>query len=82
MLNLKVFHLNDVKFKSVLFVSRVTEKQSKNMMNPENLSIVLAPTLLHAPETDPLSGLTAVRYERELIELIIGHQNTLFINIA
>ena len=48
------------------------------MMSSENLSIVFAPTLLRSPETDPLSGLTAVKYERELIELLIINHNILF----
>ena len=47
------------------------------MMSAENLAIVYAPTLLRSPESDPLSGLTAVKYERELIELLIEHQSRL-----
>ena len=43
------------------------------MMSSENLAIVFAPTLLRSPETDPLSGLTAVKFERELVELLIEH---------
>ena len=58
-------------------VGRVTEKQSKNMMSAENLAIVFAPTLLRSPESDPLTGLTSVKYERELIELLLEHQNRL-----
>jgi len=57
---------------------RVTEAKHKNMMSSENLAIVFAPTLLRSPETDPLSGLTAVKYERELIEILIIHHNVLF----
>ena len=57
---------------------RVTEQQQKNMMNAENLAIVFAPTLLRSPETDPLSSLSAVKYERELIETLITHHNKLF----
>lgn len=57
---------------------RVTEQQNKNMMSAENLAIVFAPTVLRSPETDPLSSLTAVKYERELIEMMINHHTTLF----
>ena len=56
----------------------MTEQQQKNMMNAENLAIVFAPTLVRSPETDPLSSLTAVKYERELIETLISHSNKLF----
>ena len=57
---------------------RVTEHQQQNMMNAENLAIVFSPTLLRSPETDPLSSLTAVKYERELIEILITHHTILF----
>jgi len=57
---------------------RVTEHQQQNMMSAENLAIVFAPTLLRSPETDPLISLSAVKYERELIELLILHHSVLF----
>jgi hypothetical protein len=59
-------------------LQRVTEHQQKNMMGSENLSIVFAPTLLRSPETDPLTSLQAVKFERELIELLILHQSSIF----
>lgn len=62
----------------IFFNSRATEHQQRNMMSPENLAIVFAPTLLRSPETDPLTSLTASKYERELIELLIIHQAALF----
>lgn len=66
------------KWVTVGFVYRVTERQQKNMMNGENLAIVFAPTLLRTPETDPLTSLTAVKFERELIEILIGEQARIF----
>lgn len=57
----------------------MTEHQQQNMMNAENLAIVFAPTLLRSPETDPLFSLSAVKYERELIELLIINHSVLFI---
>ncbi|XP_064643731.1 N-chimaerin-like isoform X2 [Lineus longissimus] len=59
-------------------LGRVVEKQRVNMMSPENLAIVYAPTLLRSPDTDPLSSLTAAKYERNLMELMISHQDILF----
>ena len=56
---------------------RVSERHSRNMMSAENLAIVFAPTLLRSPESDPLSGLTGVKYERELIELLIENSTRL-----
>ena len=57
---------------------RATEHQQRNMMSSENLAIVFAPTLLRSPETDPLTSLTASKYERELIEMLISNQTSLF----
>jgi len=59
-------------------LKKTTEHQQQNMMSAENLAIVFAPTLLRSPETDPLSSLTAVKFERELIEFLIIHNTILF----
>lgn len=70
-------HYHTLKY-LVLHLHRVTEKQQQNMMNAENLAIVFAPTLLRSPETDPLFSLTAVRYEREFIEILILNHKCMF----
>jgi hypothetical protein len=57
---------------------RVTDHQQQNMMNAENMAIVFAPTLLRSPETDPLISMSVVKYERELIELLVMHHNVVF----
>jgi len=57
---------------------RVSEHQQQNMMSADNMAIVFAPTLLRSPETDPLISLSVVKYERELIELLVLHHNILF----
>ena len=56
----------------------MSEHQQQNMMSAENMAIVFAPTLLRSPETDPLISLSVVKYERELIELLVLHDNILF----
>ena len=48
------------------------------MMNGENLAIVFAPTLLRTPETDPLISLNAVKFERDLIEILIAEHTRIF----
>lgn len=70
-------HFHTLKY-LMAHLHRVTEHQQQNMMNAENLAIVFSPTLLRSPETDPLTSLTAVKYERELIELLIAHHAILF----
>ena len=61
------------------YITRVTEQQQTNMMTAENLSIVFAPTLLRSPENDdPLTSLSAVKYERELVEILVTHHTKIF----
>ncbi|CAH1775714.1 unnamed protein product [Owenia fusiformis] len=57
---------------------RVTDKCKSNMMNAENLATVFAPTLLRSIDTDPITSLTAVKFEKEVIELLILFQSTIF----
>ena len=71
-----VFHI--IIIKPACPPHRVTEQKQVNMMSPENLATVFAPTILRSPETDPLTSLTAVKYERELVDLIISNHNLLF----
>ncbi|XP_013395393.1 N-chimaerin [Lingula anatina] len=70
-------HYHTLKF-LMKHLQKVTEKKSVNMMGPENLATVFAPTLLRSPDSDPLASLTAVKYEREVMELLITHQEALF----
>ncbi|ELT91249.1 hypothetical protein CAPTEDRAFT_163990 [Capitella teleta] len=70
-------HFHTLKY-LMAHLHRVTEHQQQNMMNAENLAIVFSPTLLRSPEADPLTSLTAVKYERELIETLVTHQNIIF----
>ncbi|KAK2181210.1 hypothetical protein NP493_406g00006 [Ridgeia piscesae] len=72
-----ITHFHTLKY-LIAHLYRVTEQKQVNMMSPENLATVFAPTILRSPETDPLTSLTAVKYERELVDLIIIHQNILF----
>lgn len=58
---------------------RVAERKQQNMMNVDNIAMVFAPTLLRSPEgTDPISSLTAIKFERELIECMIINYRRLF----
>ncbi|GAB1608549.1 N-chimaerin-like isoform X2 [Argonauta hians] len=56
-------------------LDRVIEQQSKNMMSPENLAIVFAPTLMRSP--DATASLMAVKLEQTVTELILSNQKEL-----
>uniref|UniRef100_A0A1I8IBP5 Rho-GAP domain-containing protein n=1 Tax=Macrostomum lignano TaxID=282301 RepID=A0A1I8IBP5_9PLAT len=61
---------------------RVAARQRINMMSPENLAIVLAPTLLRSPSAeyiaDPLRVLNNAKYERLVVEMLISEYETVF----
>lgn len=47
-------------------------------MNAENLGIVFGPTLMRAPEQDPMAALNDIRYQRQLVEMLIQNEDVLF----
>lgn len=53
------------------------EKRHSNMMNPENLAIVFAPTLMRCPELDPMASLMAAKFEHKAMDIILEHQKEL-----
>ncbi|XP_064594599.1 N-chimaerin-like isoform X2 [Liolophura sinensis] len=58
-------------------LARVIEKRHSNMMNPENLAIVFAPTLMRCPELDPMASLMAAKFEHKAMDIILEHQKEL-----
>lgn len=61
---------------------KVTEKKPKNMMGPDNLAIVFAPTLMRSPEPDPFVSLLAAGHEQRSIEVMISCYKELFARIS
>lgn len=61
---------------------RVTEKKPKNMMGPDNLAIVFAPTLMRSPEADPFVSLLSAGHEQRSIEVLISCYRDLFSRIS
>lgn len=61
---------------------RVTEKKPKNMMGPDNLAIVFAPTLMRSPEADPFVSLLSAGHEQRSIEVMISCYRDLFGRIS
>ena len=61
-----------------MLVSRVTEQKSKNMMGPDNLAIVFAPTLMRSPDANPLVSLMYAQYEQRCVEIIITNYREIF----
>ena len=57
----------------VVSAVRVASHRHANLMGAENLATVFAPNLLRSPESEVLCGLSALKNERDLIELLIRH---------
>jgi len=60
-----------------LAACRVASHQHTNLMGAENLATVFAPNLLRSPESEVQCGWSALKHERDLIELLIRHCNLL-----
>lgn len=57
---------------------RVTQDEKFNLMNAENLAIVFGPTLMRAPDLDAITALNDIRYQRQVVELLIKNEDVLF----
>lgn len=58
--------------------SRVTQNETFNLMNAENLAIVFGPTLMRAPNVDAITALNDIRYQRQVVEALIKNEDALF----
>lgn len=47
-------------------------------MSAENLGIVFGPTLMRAPNQDAMAALNDVRYQRQVVEVLIKNEEVLF----
>ncbi|XP_062584419.1 N-chimaerin-like isoform X2 [Saccostrea cucullata] len=59
-------------------LNRVTEKKPVNMMGPDNLAIVFAPTLMRCPEPDPMMSLMNAQFEQKALETMLVKFRDLF----
>lgn len=59
-------------------VSRVTQNEKYNLMNAENLAIVFGPTLMRIPDMDAITALNDIRYQRQVVEVLIKNEDVLF----
>lgn len=57
---------------------RVAENEKFNLMNAENLAIVFGPTLMRAPNMDAVTALNDIRYQRQVVEVLIKNEDVLF----
>lgn len=57
---------------------RVAENEKFNLMNAENLAIVFGPTLMRAPNMDAITALNDIRYQRQVVEVLIKNEDVLF----
>lgn len=63
---------------TLLHLRRVTQNEKFNLMNAENLAIVFGPTLMRAPNMDPVTALNDIRYQRQVVEVLIKNEDVLF----
>lgn len=56
----------------------MTQNEKFNLMNAENLAIVFGPTLMRAPDMDAIKALNDVRYQRQVVEVLIKNEEALF----
>ncbi|XP_034740981.1 N-chimaerin isoform X2 [Etheostoma cragini] len=59
-------------------LKRVTQNEKFNLMNAENLAIVFGPTLMRGPNLDAMTALNDIRYQRQVVEVLIKNEDTLF----
>lgn len=57
---------------------RVTQNEKFNLMSAENLGIVFGPTLMRAPNQDAMTALNDIRYQRQVVEVLIKNEDVLF----
>uniref|UniRef100_A0A3Q2NY99 Chimerin 1 n=1 Tax=Fundulus heteroclitus TaxID=8078 RepID=A0A3Q2NY99_FUNHE len=59
-------------------LKKVTQNEKFNLMSAENLGIVFGPTLMRAPNQDAMTALNDVRYQRQVVEVLIKNEDMLF----
>nr|XP_061799330.1 N-chimaerin-like isoform X5 [Nerophis lumbriciformis] len=59
-------------------LKRVTQNEKYNLMNAENLAIVFGPTLMRTPDLDAMTALNDIRYQRQVVEVLIKNVDALF----
>uniref|UniRef100_A0A3B3Z7M3 Uncharacterized protein n=1 Tax=Periophthalmus magnuspinnatus TaxID=409849 RepID=A0A3B3Z7M3_9GOBI len=59
-------------------LKRVTQNEKFNLMNAENLAIVFGPTLMRSPNQDAMTALNDIRYQRQVVEVLIKNEDLLF----
>ncbi|KAG7282227.1 hypothetical protein CRUP_038395 [Coryphaenoides rupestris] len=62
----------------VAHLKRVTLNEKDNLMNAENLAIIFGPTLMQAPDMDAMAALKDIRYQRQVVEVLIKNEDVLF----
>lgn len=65
-------------FLTLVHVYRVTQNEESNLMNAENLAIIFGPTLMRVPNNDAITALNDIRYQRQVVEVLIKNEDRLF----
>ncbi|XP_054471568.1 N-chimaerin isoform X2 [Anoplopoma fimbria] len=70
-------HIETLKY-LMAHLKRVTQNEKFNLMNAENLAIIFGPTLMRAPDLDAMTALNDIRYQRQVVEVLIKNEDVLF----
>lgn len=71
-------HYSPYMFLTLIHIYRVTQNEKFNLMNAENLAIIFGPTLMRAPNLDAITALNDIRYQRQVVEVLIKKEDVLF----
>nr|XP_033786646.1 beta-chimaerin isoform X3 [Geotrypetes seraphini] len=62
----------------MIHLKKVTMNEKENLMNAENLGIVFGPTLMRPPEESTLTTLNDMRYQKQIVQILIENEDVLF----
>ncbi|XP_048694435.1 beta-chimaerin isoform X2 [Caretta caretta] len=62
----------------MIHLKKVTLNEKENFMNSENLGIVFGPTLMRPPEDSTLATLNDMRYQKQIVQILIENEDVLF----
>ncbi|KAM9308707.1 beta-chimaerin [Gastrophryne carolinensis] len=62
----------------MIHLKKVAQNEKDNLMGSENLGIVFGPTLMRPPEENALTSLNDMRYQKQIVQILIQNEDVLF----